>query len=193
MEGKIQVIGRNQEFIRQFVAGPKTRRARSRGTNLIDAICKTDALFQTNAHKSSRSPSSLVLIIQLCLLHLSLDPTICAARPPRFPESQEQVYKCYSEEPIFKGKNKSELNLPWLLHVANFFKFHLKQQGGEGLLSHMYSCLDESELPRQWQGKLKTGTQELGKRWKGAFSKWSCVGASRVVTYECADSLPGRR
>lgn len=153
------------------MANSRARIARSRGTNLIDAICNTEALFPSNKHKSSRFVSSLVLIVQLCLLHLSLDPFICNARPPQFPESQTQVYKCYSEEPIFKGKNKSELNLPWLLHVANFFKFHLKQPGGEGMLSHMYSRLNESELPRQWRGKLRPETQELGKRWKGAFGK----------------------
>jgi len=141
------------------------------GTNIVDAICKTDALFNSNRQKLSRFSSSLVLIIQLCLLQFSLDPYTCCVRAPRFYDSQQRVYKCYSQEPIFKGKNNEDINLSWLLHVANFFKFHFKQPGGEGMLSHIYGGLDQSERPKQWCGRLKVGTQELGKRWKGAFGE----------------------
>jgi hypothetical protein len=168
-EGKSEIFGRNYEFIHQLIDGAAAYKAGPQGTNIVDSICKTDALFPSYRHKSSRFPSSLVLIIQLCLLHFSLDPFTCHVRAPRFYDSQQHVYKCYSKEPIFMGKNNGDINLPWLLHVANFFKFHLKQPGGEGMLSHMYRDLGECERPRQWRGRLKAGTQELGKRWKGAY------------------------
>lgn len=161
--GKEVVTGLNHAFIRRILTGPCLK------INLVNAIGNTGQLFQSEKETSSKSSRSLVLIVQLCLLHLSLDPAISKTRAPRISESQQQVYKCFKEEPIFKGKNGGEINLPWLLHVTNFFKFHFKQHDGEGMLAHMYDALDKSELPRAWCGKLQSGTQELGKRWKGTF------------------------
>ena len=168
--GDTEIYGRNHEFVRRLIGGATAWKPTGpQGTNIVDSICKTDALFPSYRHRSSRFPSSLVLIIQLCLLHFSLDPYTSCVRAPRFYDSQQHAYKCYSQEPIFKGKKNEDINLPWLLHVANFFKFHFKQPGGEGMLSHMYRDLGECERPRQWRGRLKAGTQELGKRWKGAY------------------------
>jgi hypothetical protein len=178
------MLAKNHNFIRQYVAGPSRPIAPGfnavnvvnapdvsrRGANVVNAICNTNGLLQTTRSKTAKSANSLVLIIQLCLLHLLLDPSICVARAPTFNESQMQVYKCYREAPIYRGKDKSEINLSWLLHVANFFKLHFKQDN-EGQLAHVYKSLDESERPRPWSGKLKSGTQELGKHWKGTFGK----------------------
>ena len=111
------------------------------------------------------------MVIKLCFVHLLLHPDICNAKTSIFLASQEEVYKCFTETPLFGGKNKYEINLPWLLHAANFFKFHFKTPDGEGILAHMYQQLEKSELPMAWTGKLKSGTQKLGPHWKGAFSE----------------------
>jgi hypothetical protein len=86
--------------------------------------------------------------------------------------SQEVVYRSQILEPIFKGRNKDELNIYWLLHVVNHFKFHLKQRV-EGILEHFYRGFPTKDLPRAWIGTLKTETTELPRRWKGAASKIS--------------------
>jgi hypothetical protein len=163
----MQVVGLNHEFLRNYLVNDS---GENRGTNLVAAICNTNRLFQSAKSRSSASRSSLPLIIQLCLLHLMFDKERHNARPQRFHESQTQVYKCGQLEPIFKGKNKQEINLTWLLHVAHFFKFHFKTPD-EGIYHPQYSCLGNDELPRPWPGKLKRGTQPLGRHWKGAFSK----------------------
>lgn len=164
------VIGLNHEFIRKWVVAADAIRP-TYGNNIVNTICNTAALFPFLKSRSIRNPNALVLVVQLCLLHLSLDPTICKSRAHCFNDSQQQVYKCYEDEPIFRGKNGDEINFPWLLHVANFFKFHLKQPDGEGVLAHVYGQLEKCERPRAWPGKVNGGTLELARSWKGAFSK----------------------
>lgn len=112
------------------------------------------------------------MVIRLCFIHLLLHPQICNIKTNVFLASQEQVYKCFIEAPLFLGRNKNEINILWFLHTANFFKFHFKTHDGEGILAHMYQQLEKAELPMAWPGKLKGGTQKLGPYWKGAFSEF---------------------
>lgn len=87
--------------------------------------------------------------------------------------SQAQVYCIPSEQPLFAGDWKSEINIRWLLHTVNFFKHHLKAEEGEGLLGYTYGELQPDQLPQPWLGHIKPGTQELGSHWKGVQSKWA--------------------
>lgn len=128
--------------------------------------------FMSPVKRRPSGPKPLAKLIRLCFVHLLLHPHMCNIKTNIFLASQENVYKCFTEAPLFLGKNKYEINTPWLLHAANFFKFHFKTPDGEGILAHMYQQLEKGELPRAWTGRLKNGTQKLGPHWKGAFSKW---------------------
>ncbi|OBT54978.1 hypothetical protein VE04_05299 [Pseudogymnoascus sp. 24MN13] len=141
---------------------------RPKGTDLLLNIAGTRYDF-TPKKKPTRQ-ERLAMVVRLCFIHLLLHPQICNIKTNVFLASQEQVYKCFIEAPLFLGRNKNEINILWFLHAANFFKFHFKTPDGEGILAHMYEQLDKSELPMAWSGKLKSGTQKLGPYWKGAFT-----------------------
>ncbi|KAI9739003.1 MAG: hypothetical protein M1818_005317 [Claussenomyces sp. TS43310] len=179
-DGSSTVIGRNFEFMNEY-ANRADRIGQSGGTNILDAMCRTESLFRSAKHsRSSGKTASLPLLIQLCLLHVSLDPHPGSplsgaqqrARMSRLHhchEAQEQVYKCFSHEPIFLGGSRNEINVIWLLHVANFFKFHLLKDDSEGIYADGYINMEKGNLPRAWTGRLKNGAQQLSKRWKGTY------------------------
>ncbi|KFY16136.1 hypothetical protein V491_05439 [Pseudogymnoascus sp. VKM F-3775] len=141
---------------------------RLKGTDLMNNIAGTE--FMSPVKRRPSGPKPLAKLIRLCFVHLLLHPHMCNIKTNIFLASQENVYKCFTEAPLFLGKNKYEINTPWLLHAANFFKFHFKTPDGEGILAHMYQQLEKGELPRAWMGRLKNGTQKLGPHWKGAFT-----------------------
>lgn len=141
----------------------------------MDCIGKTNNDWSSNTICSvSNSSNTLVLLIQLCLTWLSLDPRYCKTTISHFDSSQLEVYAPPNRQPIFLGPWKNDLNVRWCLHAANFFKFHLKAEKGEGLLAHAYADLHPSQLPQPWLGKLKSGTQKLGSHWRGAYCKSRC-------------------
>lgn len=142
-----------------------------RGTDLLDNI--NGAGTTSSPKKKVLHSQALGLTVKLCFIHLILHPEICNLKSSIFHTSQEQAYKCFRDAPLFFGRNRYEINMPWLLHVATFFRFHFKTPDGEGILAHMYSQLETDELPRPWIGQIKSGTQVLGRHWKGAFSEYS--------------------
>lgn len=178
-EGVDRVIALNLDFLAEYIKAARiTTRRHPHGSNILDVICSHDFFTRflqlgPQGRITSRSTGALVILIQLSLLHLVLDPNICNTKARQIISSQQQVYQTRTKQPIFSGRNKDEINVTWLLHVANFFKFHLKQDNGEGVLAHSYEALGENERPRAWIGKLDSDckTRELGKRWKGCFSK----------------------
>jgi hypothetical protein len=108
-----------------------------------------------------------MMTIQLCCTHLFLDDTICQAKTAMHPDSQLEVYKCYADRPLL-GKGL-QVNVPWLLNIATFFKYHLHMVG-EGILHHAFSQLETHERPTPWTGSVMPGVQKLGRRWKGAYT-----------------------
>ncbi len=169
--GNQVVKGLNFQYIRDMLTGEN-------GQSYVDII---DAVFNTNSPGglndfrnmtkilSAATEDSLVYIIQLCLTPFSLHPEICNTRVSHFEISQFHAYERSSEQPIFVGKYKQEINARWLLHTVNFFKYHLKA-GGEGLLAHAFSDLEAHQYPRPWIGLIQAGTRPLGSHWKGAYS-----------------------
>ena len=140
--------------------------------DIIEAILDTGSEWEMDRISSSKSEGALVMVIQLCLTPFSLDFLSCNGPVCHFDDSQKQAYMCWKEQPIFRGSYKQELDVRWLLHVVNFFKYHLKAGSGEGLFNHAYNGLDEDQFPKPWLGKIKAGTQELKSHWKGAYSKY---------------------
>jgi hypothetical protein len=166
------VEGKNLDYIEFLCCGNGSRRFQTI-TNIADVLCDTNRLFTSERQLTNKSPHSIVLILQLCLLHLVLHPATCKGRPVYFPKSQSMVYSCMNKQRIFSGKNgASDLNFVWLLHCASFWKYHLKAHD-EGVLAHSYHRLSPKQLPRAWTGRFQADTQSLAKRWKGCYGMYN--------------------
>lgn len=168
--GELNIHGLNLQFIRDMITGDN-------GMSYVDVL---DSVFSTtydedlgkNVNRLMRSsdPGALLYNVQLCLTAISLHPEYCNAKVNHFDLSQHQAYSSPSMQPIFLDGQKQSINSRWLLHVVNFFKYHVKCKG-EGLLAHAYADLDVDHHPQPWPGRIQAGTQPLGTNWKGAYSK----------------------
>ena len=86
-----------------------------------------------------------------------------------FPDSQSAVYNTANVLPIFGGCNGLDVNMEFILHNINFWKYHILRKA-EGTLCDAFENLDEDERPRWWSSQLKEGPQKLGKHWKGSYA-----------------------
>ena len=113
----------------------------------------------------------LMQTLQLIFTHWQLDISI-RSEIRVFSLSQHIVYTRPDEMFLFIDK-KWTLNLSYLLHVANFFKYHMKSEQ-EDTLSHLMSDLGNSEKPAAWDQQLSTGPQvtPLGASWMGSFGSF---------------------
>ncbi|KAL2067253.1 hypothetical protein VTL71DRAFT_1677 [Oculimacula yallundae] len=163
--GWANIEGLNLQFIEQML--------RTSEVDIIDSIFNTSFDKENNDSSNidqivtANEKNSLVYVIQLLLTPFSLDPELCNGKVGHFDISQYQAYATAKVQPAFLGFYKQAVNVRWLLHIVNFFKFHLKSDG-EGLLAHVYQHLGDGEFPQFWQGRIKGGTQPLARHWKGA-------------------------
>lgn len=166
--GWVEVEGPNLKYIQQLLESSEV--------DIIDSVFNTS--FDADANDSStlnkvvtaNDKNTLIYVIQLMLTPFSLDRSLCNGKVGHFDISQYQAYSTAKLQPIFTGLYKQAVNVHWLLHAVNFFKFHLKSKG-EGLLAHEYSHLERGDYPQFWSGHIKGGTQPLARHWKGAHSK----------------------
>ncbi|KKY19041.1 hypothetical protein UCDDS831_g05673 [Diplodia seriata] len=86
-----------------------------------------------------------------------------------FEDSQMWAYSTIRTAPIFGGFNKTEINMEWVLHVMNFFKYHIGKSD-ERTLFEPFNRLESNEKPSYWQGSLHNGPSDLGVHWKGTYS-----------------------
>lgn len=168
--GKLVIDGLNLEFVQNMITG----RHGMSYTDIIDAVFCTsydqDIARSLLTIMNESDAEHALYGVQLCLAVFALHPQYCNLKVSHFDISQHQAYAAPSTQPLFLGKWKQSINSRCLLHIVNFFKYHLKS-AGEGLLSHEYLDLDTDQHPMPWVGKIKAGTQSLGTHWKGAYSK----------------------
>ncbi|KAF1956167.1 hypothetical protein CC80DRAFT_472857 [Byssothecium circinans] len=84
-------------------------------------------------------------------------------------ESQQAVYAPTNLAPIFVGPKKNEVNMEWVLHCLNFFRYYMMNPDASAL----YDNLAEealSQRPTPWEGPLKSGSYPLGNCWKGTYA-----------------------
>ncbi|MCJ1223689.1 hypothetical protein MMC12_000332 [Toensbergia leucococca] len=110
----------------------------------------------------------LMETIQLLFTHWTLELPSCR-RTYGFPTSQQVVYSHPNTCPMFLDSHMRKVNIEYLLHVANFFKYHLTLPE-EATLYHLFQELEDDEKPRGWQGRLEQGPKKLGSHWKGSYS-----------------------
>lgn len=165
------VIGLNHDYIRRWVTQDEVQNPKDevQFLDILDATLKTDVNVFSERLLSGED-ECLIQVIQLCLIWLILQPDYLT-KLHNFDMSQQMAYANPVKQPVFMGDWKCRLNVHWVLSTVNFFKFHLKHSGGEGLLAEEFLDLEAGQLPQPWLGTLKDETQQIGVHWKGANSK----------------------
>lgn len=75
----------------------------------------------------------------------------------------------YLFKPLFKGYHGLNIDMEWVLHQLNFWRYHMVRPEEITLFS-AYSQFEESEYPRYWQNLLKNETTPaIGRFWKGSY------------------------
>ena len=107
--------------------------------------------------------------MQLALTHWSLDLSLNNLTFG-FAESQSQVFGHPDKFPLFLNGEMDKVNVKYLLHIVNFFKYHMTKQE-EASLYPYYSELTNELRPKAWTEPLHQGVKELGSHWKGTYGK----------------------
>ena len=144
-----KTFSKNLQVVHRFV----------KSTNLLDDI------FRFPPEKGAHNP--LLIMVQLLFTHCSLDPNL-ACETYSFAYSQKAVYGHPEDFPMFLDKHMRHINTEYLLHIANFFKYHMIRSE-EHTLYHDVLALADEEKPIAWAERLENGTKQLGKHWMGSY------------------------
>ncbi|RMY55608.1 hypothetical protein D0863_13257 [Hortaea werneckii] len=155
-EGDLAYESKNLRLIYKFV----------QNYDLLDVVMATD-------HKKERDllclPKQLLCTIWSLLAPAMLSLDFEHAPTLGFPDSQQVVYGTTSEHPIFGGCNGLDINMEWVVHHLNFWKYHMVRSE-ENTLYRAFKSLSPNETPRFWDHQLKLGGSKLGKHWKGSYA-----------------------
>lgn len=168
-KGIVAVQGKNLQILTDMISNPGSKSY----VDIVDGIFCTprdDNIIHFDYHNRivhGNSRGALLYVVQLCLAPYYLGPTR-TYRQRHFDVSQYQTYNF--QQPLFVGENMEHVNVRLLLHMVNFFQFHLKAKD-EGLLAYYYPSLAPDQVPRPWTGTIRGGAQTLGQHWKGIYSK----------------------
>lgn len=142
----------------------------SRNVMAVQHFIKTSNILDNVLRpiKGSDGPTRFLATVQVCLSKWALDPAFYH-ETYQFNRSQVAMYASAVEEPMFLGFNKTEVNMRWLLHCMNFFKYHTMRED-EQTLFEPYRNLRQEERPGVSHAPIKGGQQKLGRYWKGTYS-----------------------
>ena len=131
--------------------------------------CLTSGLLDY-FHKSRFTKFDVrVKTLQLILSHIQLDSEIIYD-DFSFPRSQKAVYENPNTFPLFKGKNRGEIDIILLKHTVDFFKYHISSQWA-GTFCDIFNNLSSQLKPKAWDAQLQQypNALKLGKHWLGAY------------------------
>lgn len=111
----------------------------------------------------------LLTVIQLLFTPWTLDLEL-AFQTYSFAYSQKAVYAHPNDYPFFLDKHRYIINIEYLLHIANFFKYHMIRSDEQTLYQDV-GALDEDEKPKIWTEKLDEGPKQLCKYWMGSYGR----------------------
>lgn len=132
----------------------------ARRSNLLQNV------FSLLADQDSVHP--LLQAIQLLFANWSIEFSLdCPTYG--FPNSQQAVYSHRDEVPMFT-EHMHIVNIALLLHIANFFKYHLTCEG-EATLFNPFKGLTGEEKPRALCKPIQHGLSRIGQLWKGSSGK----------------------
>lgn len=137
---------------------------------LLRFISATNILECVFQHPPGYTPyNPRLLAVQLLLMHWSLLPEY-AFHTYSFAHSQQAVYGTPNKFPIFTDTHMRNVNIEYLLHIANFFKYHITRSEEHTLFTD-FCALDGDERPIPWTERLESGVKEFGKHWMGSYGK----------------------
>lgn len=84
-------------------------------------------------------------------------------------ESQQAVYTASNHAKMFHGPTHTSVNMEWLSHCLNFFRYHMMSEDAQTLHGSI-SELSEVQKPSVWQEPLRTGAYPLVRHWKGTYA-----------------------
>ncbi|MCJ1269711.1 hypothetical protein MMC22_009603 [Lobaria immixta] len=144
-----QRVSKNIPFLRYMV----------RKTNLLYNVCGRIA--------RKYDVATLLQALQVLFAHWSLEFSL--DNPTwGFATSQKVVYSHPGTWLMF-GDYMLSVNIELLLHISNFFKYHLTSQQ-EGTLYYLFQELSDDQKPRTWEGPLRNGVRQIGASWKGSYA-----------------------
>ncbi|KAK7606833.1 hypothetical protein BKA81DRAFT_382050 [Phyllosticta paracitricarpa] len=138
----------------------------AKSTNLLDAVFCGRGKVSRDGRVIDFGLNQDFVAVQLMLAPLLLD---CEdyRRPLNFSDSQKVVYSNDGSMTMWRN-NTLELNLEWLLHMLNFFKFHMV--GDDNTLRDPMLDLEREQRPQFWTGLLTSAPKKLGRRWMGTYA-----------------------
>ena len=74
------------------------------------------------------------------------------------------------------------VNVEFLLHIANFFKYHITHKD-EGILNYDFELLSHDKKPKAWQKSLEQGLSKPGSKWMGSYGKFCQQSPERGIAY----------
>ncbi|KAL9131244.1 MAG: hypothetical protein Q9217_000786 [Psora testacea] len=160
-------------IVESYVDKPFSRRDKPSSKNLksLRHFIKASNILDNTAFSAHRSDHHCRLLhtLQLLFTHWQLDLSI-RSQAQRFDLSQQIVYSHPSKVPMFLDK-KWTVNVEYLLHVMNFFKYHMKTET-ENTLYPLFRELEAFERPGAWDRQLSQvqGIKKLGSQWKGSYA-----------------------
>lgn len=83
-----------------------------------------------------------------------------------FPCSQVSAYSPALEQQIFVGSCGNTVNMEWVLHQINFWKYHFTREEESALYTDLVG-LEKDEFPQLWESQLsQDGSFSVGNKWK---------------------------
>ena len=116
----------------------------------------------------SASLSPQLAALQLMCAHFMLDEKIGTEDVYSFEVSQKAVYESAKVAPIFHGFNDLQVNMEWVLHALNFFRYHMMREC-ENTLYVPFHDLSGLQKPLAWKTRLQDGSHKLGGDWMGTY------------------------
>ena len=114
------------------------------------------------------SVEPLLQVIQLMCTHWSLDLSL-GYQTFDFDISQRMVYQHPDQCPMFLDQHMCTVNINYLLHVMNFFKYHCTRSD-EWTLRDVFEALERPQRPQAWNTQLRQGPTSLGSEWLGSYA-----------------------
>ncbi|KAA6410876.1 MAG: hypothetical protein FRX48_05186 [Lasallia pustulata] len=136
-----------------------------RNTDLLERLCPAQ-VRKYGVCQGTAEP--LLQVIQLMCTHWSLDLSL-GYETYNFDISQQMVYQHPDQCPLFLDQHMCSININFLLHIMNFFKYHCTRSD-EWTLRGLFEALEPYQRPQAWDTQLSQGPSPLGSNWLGSYA-----------------------
>lgn len=160
------------ESLNGDVATGNSNQILSRNTEIVRRFAIENGLLYRMCEPNENEVAPLLATVQLSLVHLSLNSAFNYVFG--YPQSQLLAYAAAKDEPIFTGFNQGIVNMRWVLHLANFFRYHMLNSDEHSSLFEALNGLSNEQKPRGWAQQPGREPAKLERHWKGTYGR-SCA------------------